>query len=635
MDLVLIPAGEFQMGSPDSDTDAQIDETPQHRVRITRPFYIGIYEVTQREYQRVMGANPAAEKISPRHPVEMISWFDAVSFCNRLSEMEHLPPFCAVSDEKVKILGGAGYRLPTEAEWEYACRGGTTTKWSWGDELEELSKYAWCKPNAGNNSHPVGQKNPNPFGLYDMHGHLWEWCWDWYGEDYYRRSPVDDPQGPGSGYLRVERGGDGWNYDPPWLRSAYRDHIRPVSRFINLGFRVVRGDSPVPPEQVVERHTVPSREPAGPPERQPSRNRDDGRSLPAAPGAAEEPSGEGAMKKHGLRRSGTTYVLADEAEVEAKLKEGRALYKRLVDARLCQRQVEQAVAEDRMMIQGLTQQRMVLNQQLSRPMTAQENNRLVGTINGLTDQIDLIRQQSPSAATVQEVAARVPVQREAYVQAVLDVRRLVDQITQTYAELAKEEEVTSALSALNRKSKAKLTLGPSRTFQSNAKMLQKTESSVLSEAIPVRREGGIYWLDVTFNGKVTRPMAYDTGASTVVLPATMAAEIGLKPGAGDPTTRVQVADGSVIEVKQMTIPSVRVGKFTVKDVPCVVMPADRSSATALLGQTFLQNFTHKFNSATGSLVLTRVETSEAEKALPRTKATKGSSAKKGQAPAGE
>ena len=246
MRFMLVPAGEFLMGSPAWDKDGQPDERPQHRVRITSPFFLGICEVTQQEYQRVVGANPSSEQLSPQQPVEMVSWFDAVQFCNRLSEREKVRPYYEISGEKVTILGGNGYRLPTEAEWEYACRAGTTTKWSFGDDVQQLELYAWYKGNAGSHSHPVGEKAPNAFGLYDMHGHMWEWCWDRYGEDYYRHSPVDDPQGPSSGSLRIERGGDGWNNDPQHLRSAYRDHQVPSLRFRDLGFRVARTSNEAP-----------------------------------------------------------------------------------------------------------------------------------------------------------------------------------------------------------------------------------------------------------------------------------------------------------------------------------------------------------------------------------------------------
>jgi clan AA aspartic protease (TIGR02281 family) len=199
---------------------------------------------------------------------------------------------------------------------------------------------------------------------------------------------------------------------------------------------------------------------------------------------------------------------------------------------------------------------------------------------------------------------------------VLDLRQLVDRTNAAYAELAQDAEITSALAALNQASKVKLTLGPSRTYLANAKLLEKVEGSVLSETIELRKEGGIYWVDATFNGKVTRPLAFDTGASAVVLPAALAAAIGLKPGPGDPTVRAQVADGSVVEAKQMTIPSVRVGKFTVKDVVCIVMPADKPDVPPLLGQTFLKNFSHKFNGEAGTLVLSEVETPESGRPEP-------------------
>jgi clan AA aspartic protease (TIGR02281 family) len=345
----------------------------------------------------------------------------------------------------------------------------------------------------------------------------------------------------------------------------------------------------------------------------------------AAPVSATEDAPEGVLKTHDLRRSGMSYVLPAEAEVQKKLNEAKALYQRLTVARMRQRQFEQAVSDNRMMVQQMTQQRIMLNQQLSRVTTAQENNRLVAMINQLNDEIDLMRQQAADPAMAKEINAQVPAQREAFTQAVLDLRQLVNQATETYGALAQNEEVKSALDALNQKSKVKFTLGPSRTFQANVKLLEKVESSVLSETVEVRKDGGIYWVDVTFNGKITRSLAFDTGASSVVLPAALAAEIGLKPGNDAPTVQAQVADGSVIEAKQMTIPSVRVGQFTVKDVVCIVMPADKKDVPPLLGQTFLKNFIHKFNGDTGTLVLLQVETPEAEKSAPRAKAAPRSS----------
>jgi clan AA aspartic protease (TIGR02281 family) len=144
---------------------------------------------------------------------------------------------------------------------------------------------------------------------------------------------------------------------------------------------------------------------------------------------------------------------------------------------------------------------------------------------------------------------------------------------------------------------------------------------VLTERVNLRKEGGIFWVDVTFNGKVTKAMAWDTGASDVVLPADLAASIGLRPGKDDPVVQCHVADGSVVEARQMTIASVRVGKFTVKDVSCVVMPAEKANVPPLLGQSFQRNFTFKFNADAAQLTLSRVETPEATKPAPRTKGT--------------
>ncbi len=222
MKLVLIPAGEFLMGSPDSDSAASKRERPQHRVRITRPFYLGVYPVTQEQYERVMGKNPSNFTGDLQRPVEQVSWEDATESCERLSKKE-----------------GKTYQLPTEAEWEYACRAGSTTKWCFGDSDSQLGEYAWHRGNSGGTTHPVGEKEPNAWGLYDMHGSVWEWCADWYKEDYYSASPAIDPKGPDPAGLRVLRGGS-WDAHPGCSPSANPSRISPRPRHYGAGVRLAR-----------------------------------------------------------------------------------------------------------------------------------------------------------------------------------------------------------------------------------------------------------------------------------------------------------------------------------------------------------------------------------------------------------
>ena len=227
--LNLIPAGEFLMGSPASEKDRAKDET-QHRVRISKAFYMGQTEVTQGQWKSVMGTEPWKGKDlikeGSAYPATYVSWDDAVEFCKRLSKKE----------DRV-------YRLPTEAEWEYACRGETRTAYSFGDTSRNISQYGWWGGRDGNAkteeyAHRVGQLKPNAHGLYDMHGNVCEWCSDWYDAEYYGRSPLRDPSGPDSGSSRVLRGG-GWNYLSTGCRSAYRSSDVPSNRFSFNGFRVV------------------------------------------------------------------------------------------------------------------------------------------------------------------------------------------------------------------------------------------------------------------------------------------------------------------------------------------------------------------------------------------------------------
>jgi formylglycine-generating enzyme len=292
MKLTLIPSGEFRMGSGESAEDTAAffrknygmdlltagffeDEHPQHRVRITKPFYLGTYHVTRGQFRQFIkdsgyktdaetnaetgnkpGAsgwdtekrrfsifkdyswrNPGFEQ-TDEHPVVNVSWNDAVEFCKWLSKKE-----------------GKTYRLPSEAQWEYACRAGTKTRYFSGDDPETLAKVANVADAAakakfpeldaikGSDGYvftsPVGQFKPNAFGIYDMHGNGWQWCADWYGEDYYGMSPADDPKGPDSGVVRVRRGGS-WLDRPDYCGSAFRHYGAPEYRGNYAGFRVAR-----------------------------------------------------------------------------------------------------------------------------------------------------------------------------------------------------------------------------------------------------------------------------------------------------------------------------------------------------------------------------------------------------------
>jgi formylglycine-generating enzyme required for sulfatase activity len=247
--LKLIPSGTFLMGSLEGEGEES--ERPQHRVTISRPFYLGIHPVTQGQYARLMGKNPShfaatgegkarvTGMDTTRFPVESVSWYESVRFCNALSQAEGLDPCYKIQGDRVEIAGGDGLRLPTEAEWEYACRAGTSSPYGFQGGEEELPRYAWFAKNSGGRTHAVGEARANDFGLHDMHGNVWEWTWDAFESGYYLRSPEIDPVGPTEAVDRVIRGGS-WGYSPRSCRSANRDGYTPVSRNFRLGFRVLR-----------------------------------------------------------------------------------------------------------------------------------------------------------------------------------------------------------------------------------------------------------------------------------------------------------------------------------------------------------------------------------------------------------
>jgi formylglycine-generating enzyme required for sulfatase activity len=215
MTLVSIPAGSFSMGSKSGD------EKPVHTVTFTKPFYLGKYEVTQEQWQAVMRANPSHFK-GDKLPVEQVNWDNCQEFLKKLQSKSP----------------GLKLSLPTEAQWEYACRAGSKTEYVSGDDASGLGEYAWFYASFRGTTHDVGVKRPNAWGLYDMHGNVWEWCQDWYGA--YAAGAAKDPSGASSGIGRVIRGG-AWSNDATVLRSAFRGWLTPGGRSNNGGFRVAAG----------------------------------------------------------------------------------------------------------------------------------------------------------------------------------------------------------------------------------------------------------------------------------------------------------------------------------------------------------------------------------------------------------
>jgi formylglycine-generating enzyme required for sulfatase activity len=227
-DMVEIKGGKFMMGDK-----AEPDATP-HEVAVSG-FMMDKYLVTQELFQKVTGQNPSRWK-GEKNPVEQVRWSDAVKFCNKRSELEGLKP-CYDEKKWTCDFSANGYRLPTEAEWEYACRAGTTTDYFCGANPAALKDYAWFDKNAGGKPKPVGQKKPNPWGLYDMAGNVWQWCNDFYKVDYYKESPKQDPRGPANAQNKVVRGG-AWRFPADNCRSGYRYNESPGYADVCFGYDI-------------------------------------------------------------------------------------------------------------------------------------------------------------------------------------------------------------------------------------------------------------------------------------------------------------------------------------------------------------------------------------------------------------
>ena len=238
MSFVTISPGSFEMGCTAEQTGCRDDEKPAHTLTLTRGFQIQTTEVTQGQYRAVMGTNPSHfSSCGSDCPVENVSWYDAIKFANALSKKEGLSPAYYGSGDSIRWDKSAnGYRLPTEAEWEYAARAGKATRYSGSNEVGDV---AWTGSNSSSKTHKVGTKKANAWGLHDMSGNVWEWCWDRYGPSSTLTTSGADPVGATSGVMRVFRGGS-WNSNPTGVRVAIRDWSYPTFRSRAYGLRLLR-----------------------------------------------------------------------------------------------------------------------------------------------------------------------------------------------------------------------------------------------------------------------------------------------------------------------------------------------------------------------------------------------------------
>jgi clan AA aspartic protease (TIGR02281 family) len=352
---------------------------------------------------------------------------------------------------------------------------------------------------------------------------------------------------------------------------------------------------------------------------------------------AQKASPEQVLKSHDLKRTGTTWLLPGEAAILKDLRDARVLSREIGEG-IAQQQAFEYGSQER---QGqvmqlreqstlLSQQVAMLNQQLAnlagatgnvyanqqRAQLARQHNILVAQLNQVTNQLNGLQDQSKDQEkdTKLQLNAEVGKTRERYMEAILELRKAVDEITAKYDELKNNQEVTKALASLTASTKSQHRLGPSKALSDAIKLLKRSAGSVQTESIELHRENGVFHVMAMLNGKVPIRMVFDTGAGLTTISAKLASQIGLKPSPTDSPVELTVANGAKVQGKRMTIPSVRVGKTTVRNVECAVMPEATGDVDPLLGQSFFKNLTIEFNQDTGRLKISKVDTTAGSEA---------------------
>ncbi len=354
----------------------------------------------------------------------------------------------------------------------------------------------------------------------------------------------------------------------------------------------------------------------------------------AAQGQDAAPAGltpQAVLKSHNLERSGTTWTLGDEKAVLKDLRDARDVYRQVAQGMMSQQELAFGAQNRQDALLQLRERSAVLDQSIAefdvqlnamvvppggnnfvnqqRNQLSQQKNILVAERNQVVNMLNTLQEQNKDQGEDQKLQlnAEVAQSREKYMQAVLDLRKSVDELTAKYDVLSKNPEITKALEALSASTKSKQKLGPSAKIRDAIKLLEKAEGSVQSETIELHRENGVFHLYASL-GKVPTKMVFDTGAGLTTVSAKLAGRIGLKLKTGDPTVQLKTADGTVVEAKRLVIPSVRVGKFTIQNVECAVMPAEKGDVDPLLGQTFFKHFKVEFSAEAGRLSLKKLDT---------------------------